>query len=451
MIVETVVILRSLGHHVILVSSGAIGTALRLTKRDRRPKHLPEIQALAAIGQCKLMAIWDSLFGHMGVVVGQVLLTRNDIASRSGYQNAQNTLGQLLAMDIVPIVNENDTLSVAEIKFGDNDTLSAITAGMVAADYLFLMTDVDCVYDKNPRIHPDAIPIEVVEDVSALVTDTSGGGSHLGTGGMATKIVAARLATAAGVTTVITRSNKPGNIPAILAHAEAQRVDDASLSSSGELPPQENNEPAPEASTAAARPPNTEPTANNGTAVPLHTRFMPDPHPIRDRYFWILHGLQARGTLYIDQGAAAALASRAGLLPVGIVDVDGSFHQQEAVKIVVVKRLPANQLPPIPIFRPTEDEVLAQNHTPNLTGLSRPTTPSVSTPVPYDKAKGMEIGRALVNYSASEIRRIKGAQSTQISEILGYADNDYVALRENIAFIRTDFRWPLSPGLEHWS
>ena len=389
----------------------------------------------------------------MGIVVGQVLLTRNDIASRAGYQNAQNTINQLLAMDIVPIVNENDTLSVAEIKFGDNDTLSAITAGMVAADYLFLMTDVDCVYDKNPRYHPDAVPIEVVEDVSALVTDTSGGGSHLGTGGMATKIVAARLATAAGVTTVITRSSKPGNIPAILAHAEAHRTDDASSSSSsGDEPTEnENNEPAPSSASADPQPSSSEAQSQIKEPVPLHTRFLPDPHPIRDRYFWILHGLQARGTLYIDQGAAAALASKAGLLPVGIVDVDGSFHQQEAVKIVVVDRLPAHLHPPIPIFPTTNEELPVQNHTPNLTGQSVPGTPGANTPVPYDKSKGMEVGRALVNYSASEIKRIKGARSTQIAEILGYADNDYVAHRENIAFIRTDFKWPLSPGLEHWS
>src|SRR4030081_2853121 len=113
-------------------------------------------------------------------------------------------------MGVIPIVNENDTISVAEIKFGDNDTLSAITAGMVHADYLFLMTDVDCLYDKNPRTNPDALPITVVSNIDTLVADVSCKGSDVGTGGMATKITAARRATSVGVTTIITRSSRPG-------------------------------------------------------------------------------------------------------------------------------------------------------------------------------------------------------------------------------------------------
>ena len=194
----------------------------------RRPKHLPKVQALAAIGQCKLLALWDQLFGNLGQTIAQVLLTRNDIADRTQYQNAQNTFIELLSMGVIPIVNENDTLAVTEIKFGDNDTLSAITAGMVQADYLFLMTDVDCLYDKNPRTNPDAQAIEVVEDITQLTADVNSAGSALGTGGMSTKIVAARLATSAGVTTVITKSSKPGNISAIIAHAEQARKAEAS-------------------------------------------------------------------------------------------------------------------------------------------------------------------------------------------------------------------------------
>jgi glutamate 5-kinase len=178
----------------------------------RRPKHLPQVQALAAIGQSRLMSLWDQLFGHLEQPIAQVLLTRNDIADRTQYQNAQNTFIELLSMGVIPIVNENDTLAVTEIKFGDNDTLSAITAGMVQADYLFLMTDVDCLYDKNPRSNPDAKAISVVEDIAELTADVNSAGSSLGTGGMSTKIVAARLATSAGVTTIITRSSKPGNI-----------------------------------------------------------------------------------------------------------------------------------------------------------------------------------------------------------------------------------------------
>lgn len=128
-------------------------------------------------------------------------------------------------MGVIPIVNENDTIAVSEIvdKFGDNDTLSAITAGMIQADYLFLMTDVDCLYDKNPRTHSDAKAIEVVENIADLDVDVSSAGSSLGTGGMSTKIVAARLATAAGVTTVIARSSKPGNIFDVVSYIENKK------------------------------------------------------------------------------------------------------------------------------------------------------------------------------------------------------------------------------------
>ncbi|KAH0254965.1 glutamate 5-kinase, partial [Aureobasidium melanogenum] len=205
-IVETACKLQKDGHRVVIVSSGAIGVALGHMEMERRPKHLPQVQALAAIGQCKLMSLWDQLFMHRRQPIAQILLTRNDIADRTQYLNAQNTFIELIHMGVIPIVNENDTLSVAEIKFGDNDTLSAITAAMVQADYLFLMTDVDCLYDSNPRSNPNAKAIEVVEDIGDLVADVSSAGSSVGTGGMATKITAARLATSAGVTTIITRS-----------------------------------------------------------------------------------------------------------------------------------------------------------------------------------------------------------------------------------------------------
>ncbi|KAK4981290.1 Glutamate 5-kinase [Elasticomyces elasticus] len=425
-IVETAVSLHKEGHKVVIVSSGAIGIALRRMNLDRRPKHLPKVQALAAIGQCHLMSLWDQLFMHLGQPVAQILLTRNDIADRTQYLNAQNTFVELLNMGVIPIVNENDTLSVTEIKFGDNDTLSAITAGMVQADYLFLMTDVDCLYDKNPRTNPDAKAIEVVEDIADLEADVSSAGSALGTGGMSTKIVAARLATSAGVTTIITRSSKPGNIASILGYAETQRgvrtpvmrsPSRNSMLSSQELPLRiatiEQAAVASEQLDEALR----KKDGMNGThspkleaadQPPLHTRFLPDLHPIRDRYFWLLHGLTPHGTLYIDSGAHRALADKAGLLPVGVVDVDGSFAQQEAVRIVVVKRLSGHEY---------------ERHDP--------------PPV--------EVGRALVNYSAAEIRRIRGVRSTEISGVLGYADSEYVALRENIAFLGKNSR-PSTPS-----
>lgn len=396
---------------------------------ERRPKHLPKVQALAAIGQCKLMSLWDQLFMHRRQPIAQILLTRNDIADRTQYINAQNTFIELLHMGVIPIVNENDTLSVAEIKFGDNDTLSAITASMVHADYLFLMTDVDCLYDSNPRTNPDAKAIEVVEDIMDLVADVSSAGSAVGTGGMATKIVAARLATSAGVTTVITRSSKPGNISSIVAYAEAQKA----LQPVSRTPSRTNSAAGREGLTNATnamsslstsddsnllkkavvngadgRPPS--PKLDAPALPPLHTRFLPDLHPIRDRYFWLLYGLVPHGTIYIDSGAHAALADKAGLLAVGVVEVEGSFAQQEAVRIVVVKRSHRGS------FEYEKED-----------------------PPP------IEVGRALVNYSAAEIRQIRGVKSTEIHGILGYADSEYVALRENIAFTRQESR-PATPS-----
>ena len=279
---------------------------------------------------------------------------------------------------------------------------------MVQADYLFLMTDVDCLYDKNPRTHPDAEAIEVVEDVSSLEADVSSAGSSLGTGGMSTKIVAARLATSAGVTTVITSSLKPGNIVNIVNYVQAQRAAAHSETPSNQTTLVEN---IPLASSMSSLHIDALPIP------PLHTRFLPDPFPIRDRSFWLLHGLAAHGTLYIDQGAHRALASKAGLLPVGIVDVEGHFAQQEAVRLVVVACTPT-----------TWSWWAAAGNGGGGGGGGAP----------------VEVGRALVNYSAAEIARIKGMQSTEIEGVLGYADSEYVALRENVSLMKEKSR-PVTP------
>lgn len=311
----------------------------------------------------------------------------------------------------------NDSQEIRQIeKFGDNDTLSAITAAMVQADYLFLMTDVDCLYDKNPRTHPDAQAIEVVKDVSSLEADVSTAGSSLGTGGMSTKIVAARLATSAGVTTVITRSSNPGNIVNIVNHVQAQKAAAQlhSESPSNSTTPAENT---PLSSSISSLHIDALPSP------PLHTRFLPDPFPIRDRSFWLLHGLAAHGTLYIDQGAHRALAAKAGLLPAGIVDVEGQFAQQEAVRLVVVARNP-----------PGWSSAAHEN---SINGGG----------VPVDVAAApMEVGRALVNYSAAEIVRIKGLRSTEIGGVLGYADSEYVALRENVSLTKREKSRPVTPS-----
>ncbi|KFX88181.1 hypothetical protein O988_09137 [Pseudogymnoascus sp. VKM F-3808] len=436
LIVETAVKLHEDGHRVILVSSGAIGVGLRRMDVKKRPKHLPRIQALAAIGQCRLMGLWDSLFEQLRTPIAQILLTRNDIADRSQYINAVNTINELLDMGVIPIVNENDTLAVAEIKFGDNDTLSAITAAMVHADYLFLMTDVDCLYTANPRTNPDAKAIEVVDDIDALQADVSSAGSSLGTGGMGTKIVAARLASSAGVTTIIASSAHPQYIFPIVSYTQSLGL-----------------------------PRNKSLTALSAQADHISSGYLLILRSIivfanRALPFWLLHGLAPHGTIYIDEGAHRALSNKAGLLPVGIVDVAGTFGQQEAVRIVVVERI--TPVTPARSVTDTESVVdgaaaattsagdgLAHTYTqtpptgtpPTSTPLSGPITAlpihthrrTSSPPPQLWRGTPLEVGRALVNYSSAEIGRIKGLHSDSVGEVLGYADSEYVALRENVS------------------
>ncbi|RYP12891.1 hypothetical protein DL765_007107 [Monosporascus sp. GIB2] len=443
LIVETAVRLRKDGHKVIIVSSGAIGVGLRRMDVERRPKHLSKLQALAAIGQCRLISLWDSLFEHLRQPVAQILLTRNDIADRSRYFNARNTVMELLEMGVIPIVNENDTLAVAEIKFGDNDTLSAITAAMVHADFLFLMTDVDCLYDKNPRTHPDAQPIEVVEDIGAIQADVSSAGSSLGTGGMGTKIVAAELATAAGVTTVITRSSNPGNVLKIVRYLQANKTTTTtapttpSRSRTATPPtttvtealhhqaedPLSRSPASPALADANAHAKEEQGQRQKQEPPPLHTRFLPLNQPMRDRYIWLLHGLAPRGTVYIDRGAHQALADKAGLLPVGVLDVEGNFAQEVAVRLVVVDR------------RSGSGPGSGSNEENGGGGSERPCW----------EGSPVEVGRALVNFASHEIARIKGHRSSQIGALLGYADTEYVAYRENISLFRRESR-PASPA-----
>lgn len=405
------------------------------------------------------MSLWESLFAHLQQPVAQILLTRNDIADvckrpaamlvglaneppadtisecakyvhgasehgsythcqRERYSSCLCTSREKISCTTPLLIALQEIRQIE--KFGDNDTLSAITAAMVQADYLFLMTDVDCLYDKNPRTHPDAQAIEVVEDVSSLEADVSSAGSSLGTGGMSTKIVAARLATSAGVTTVITRSSNPGNILAIVNHVQAHKAAEVLSSdfSSTSATPAENTLLS---GSMSSLPVDALP------APPLHTRFVPDPLPIRDRSFWLLHGLAAHGTLYIDQGAHRALASKAGLFPAGIVDVEGQFAQQEAVRLVVVTR------------NPPACSAVAQESS----GVGG----GGGGGVPVDVAvEPVEVGRALVNYSAAEIMRIKGMRSTDIGGVLGYADSEYVALRENVSLTKREKSRPVTPS-----
>ena len=286
---ETLSDLRRAGHQVILVSSGAVGVGCARLGLTERPRAIALKQAVAAVGQGRLMRVYDDLFTTLQQAIAQVLLTRSDLMQRSRYINAHNTFQELLRLGVIPVVNENDTVAIEELKFGDNDTLSALVASLVEADWLFLLTDVDRLYSADPRSVPDAQPIALVsrvEQLAQLQVQTGTQGSQWGTGGMVTKIAAARIATAAGVRTVITEGRFPRNIEKILQ---------------GE---------------------------------PLGTHFEPQPQPSSARKRWIAHGLIAVGKLYLDQGAVEAIRqSGKSLLAAGITAVEGEFYRREAVQL----------------------------------------------------------------------------------------------------------------------
>jgi glutamate 5-kinase len=288
-LVEILCQLRAEGHRVVLVSSGAVGVGCRRLGLAERPKTISMKQAVAAVGQGRLMRVYDDLFTSLNQPIAQVLLTRSDLVQRSRYVNSYRTFRQLLQLGVIPIVNENDTVAVEELKFGDNDTLSALVASLIEADWLFLLTDVDRLYSADPRYHPDAKPIQWVEridqlaDLNIAVGDQ---GSQWGTGGMVTKIAAARIATSAGIRTVITEGRRPHNMLKILQ---------------GE---------------------------------PLGTQFAPHPGPINARKRWIANSLVPSGRLYLDAGAVKAICQAGkSLLAAGITEIEGEFQRQDAVQL----------------------------------------------------------------------------------------------------------------------
>ena len=287
-LVETLTYLRSQGHRVVLVSSGAVGVGCARLNLAERPRKMSLKQAVAAVGQGRLMRIYDDLFSSLQQAIAQILITRRELMERTSYVNASNTFSELLDLGVIPIVNENDTIAVEELKFGDNDTLSALVASLVEADWLFLLTDVDRLYSADPRIDPHAQPIELVSsaEFNQLQVEAGTAGSQWGTGGMATKLAAARIATSTGVKTVITQGQKPQNIIQIL----------------------------------------------NGE--PLGTQFEPQPKTDNARKRWITYGLIPMGKLYLDAGAVKAIAnSGKSLLPAGIIQVEGDFSASDAVEI----------------------------------------------------------------------------------------------------------------------
>ncbi|KIM87360.1 hypothetical protein PILCRDRAFT_814864 [Piloderma croceum F 1598] len=440
-VVETVVRLRSKGHKVILVSSGAIGVGLKRMDIEHKPKSLSKKQALAAIGQGRLIALWDNLFGQFEQPIAQVLLTRGDISDRTRYLNAVNTFKELLHMGVVPIVNENDTISVSEIKFGDNDTLSAITSAMVHADYLFLLTDVDGLYTTNPRKDPTAKPIQVVSSIAATRTQVSIStlGSSLGTGGMETKLIAAEIATETGVTAIITSSKQPDNIFGIIEYHNSLKFASPSSTSPVRIPGSLNSSPT------FVRPP--------------HTVFEPSSSPLRDVKSWTSHTLFPSGTVVIDAGAHQVLSRRESggrLLPAGVLEVIGAFASGQAVRIAIRRPTGGVQSEDPEAARAAYLDGMAMTRagTPTLVAAAS-TTSSISSLDPLSNSMSsmglsetthvpenedvlvvkedvsitweeVEVGRGLANYNSAQITKVKGLNSSYISQLLEYNDSDYV-------------------------
>ena len=275
------------GKEVIVVSSGAVAAGMTRLGRKERPKTIPEKQALAAVGQIKLMALYERSFSRFEKSVAQVLLTHEDLANRQRYINAKHTFQVLLESSIIPIVNENDTVAVEEMKFGDNDHLSALVATLLEADLLVILSDVEGVYDRDPRAHDDGTLIPLIKDVKEIKEKIIGESlSVFGTGGIATKIDAAEKAAAGGIPTIITSGLQAGAIEKVFDVEEE-----------------------------------------------IGTLVLPEENRLTHRKHWIAYNLKPVGEIIVDQGAHEALVRKGkSLLPSGLKEIRGTFGVGECVR-----------------------------------------------------------------------------------------------------------------------
>jgi glutamate 5-kinase len=326
---EQLATLRQSGSDPVLVTSGAIARGMGIRSIAVRPRAIEELQAASAVGQGKLYQVYDQLLGSRGVPTAQVLLTFFDMSARTHYLNARQTLRKLLDWRVVPVINENDTTTTDEISFGDNDFLAAQVAILIGARLLVLLTDAAGLYTADPRSDTGATLIDRVTDFEELQDLEIGHAtSPLGSGGMRSKVVAAEMATAAGIPTVIASGLTPG---AVLA------------ATSGE---------------------------------PVGTRFEPREGRYSSFKLWLRYAKPTRGRVVVDGGAARALREGGtSLLPVGIIDVAGDFDAGDAVEVA------------------------------------------------HD---GVTVGKGITNYSAHELRQVRGLKSAAVRELLPRATEEAV-------------------------
>ena len=331
--------LKRQGYEIVLVSSGAIAAGMEKLGYKTRPQAITQKQATAAVGQTRLMNIYENYFSRYQQMVAQVLLTHDDLSHRHRFLNARNTLLTLLELGIIPIINENDTVVVDEIKFGDNDNLSALITNLVGADLLIILTDIEGLCDSDPRVNPNARCISLVEDIDVdmegIIGETK---SEMSVGGMISKIQAAKKASRFGIPTVVARGTRDGILHQNLKGKEIGTL----ILSKGEV--------------------------------------------LSSRKHWIAFNPKPKGDVIVDDGAKKAIAQKGkSLLPSGVIKVRGSFDRGDLVTCL--------------------------------------------------GPRGKEFARGLVNYSATELEKIKGLRSDQIESTLGYKYSDEVIHRDDLVVL----------------
>jgi len=331
--------LKRQGYEIVLVSSGAIAAGMEKLGYKTRPQAITQKQATAAVGQTRLMNIYENHFSRYQQMVAQVLLTHDDLSHRRRFLNARNTLLTLLELGIIPIINENDTVVVDEIKVGDNDNLSALITNLIGADLLIILTDIEGLCDSDPRVNPNARCISLVEDIDVDTGEIAAGTkSEMSVGGMVSKIQAARKASRFGIPTVVARGTKEEVLHQILKGKE------------------------------------------------IGTLILPKREALSSRKHWIAFNPKPKGDVIVDDGAKKAIVQKGkSLLPSGVVRIKGGFDRGDLVTCL--------------------------------------------------GPRGKEFARGLVNYSATELEKIKGLRSDQIESALGYKYSDEVIHRDDLVVL----------------
>jgi len=325
------------GFHFVIVSSGAIVSGTNRMGFKEKLKSLPQKQAAAAVGQGRLMRVYSQAFGRHQLITAQILLTMSDLTDRQRFLNVRNTLSTLMEWGVIPIINENDTVSVDEIKFGDNDNLAAMMANITEANLLINLTNTEGLYDRDPRGPEQSRLIPLVREITAQIEKAaSSEADTVGMGGMKSKVIAAKKVTAFGIPYIIAHGKKAGIVGDILSGQETG------------------------------------------------TLFLPGAQHLKSKKHWIAFTLRSRGKICIDEGAQDAIMNQGkSLLPSGIVKVEGDF--------------------------------------------------GVGDPVTCVDANGVPIAKGLVNYSSSDIDKIKGLKTSKIELVLGEKPYDEIIHRDNMA------------------